>query len=110
MSPAPRLYRSKYVDPGILPLVHALQRAGFPTCYSCQGGYGHQFKRPTVEIATEAEDRTQMRVALGGWLRDMGVASSTKFEWVHLTSNRKLPMARPRWRLTFYRLPDTTKL
>ena len=60
-----KLYRSKSADSGILPFVHDMQRAGFPTCYSCEGGNGHQFDRPTIDVLALPEKRTQMRVKLG---------------------------------------------
>lgn len=98
-----RLYRSKYADPGILPLVHAMQKAGFRTCCSCQGGEGHQFERPTVEVPVSYDTRTQVRVALGIWVQKNDV--SVKFDWIERTSGTGKYTRHPRWRLTFLRLP-----
>jgi hypothetical protein len=92
-----RLYRSKYADPEILPLVHALQKAGFQTCCSCQGGRGHQFTQPTIEIA--AADREKTHAALQEWARANGHSISCL--WMEYTSSRGLRAKHPRWRITF---------
>ena len=41
---------SKYIDPLILPAVEILNRHGFDTFESCQGGEGHCYPEPTVRF------------------------------------------------------------
>jgi hypothetical protein len=38
------------LDPEIVPLVRRLNEGGFPTICSCQGGDGHAFKHPTIQV------------------------------------------------------------
>ena len=47
-------YRS--LDPGIRFAVRVLHAAGFETCQSCQGGKGHAYDKPTVDLRAEADD------------------------------------------------------
>lgn len=44
------------IDPGIADLVRELNEAGIPTIGSCEGGCGHAFARPTVQIRLDPED------------------------------------------------------
>lgn len=47
-------YRS--LDRGIRFAVRVLHASGFDTCQSCQGGKGHAYDRPTVEMIATGED------------------------------------------------------
>jgi hypothetical protein len=44
------------LDPGIRFAVRVLHAAGFETCQSCQGGQGHSYDYPTVDLIAGAED------------------------------------------------------
>lgn len=39
------------IDPGIVGLVRLLNESGFSTIGSCEGGEGHTFSLPTIQIA-----------------------------------------------------------
>ena len=44
------------LDAGIRFAVRVLHAAGFETCQSCQGGKGHSYAEPTVEMVATAHD------------------------------------------------------
>jgi hypothetical protein len=44
------------LDPGIRFAVRILHAHGFDTCQSCQGGKGHAYYEPTVEMAAASDD------------------------------------------------------
>lgn len=44
------------LDVGIRFAVRVLHAAGFETCQSCQGGKGHAYDRPTVEMRSTGDD------------------------------------------------------
>jgi hypothetical protein len=44
------------LDRGIRFAVRVLHAAGFETCQSCQGGKGHAYSEPTVDLRAEADD------------------------------------------------------
>jgi hypothetical protein len=44
------------LDPGIRFAVRVLHAAGFETCQSCQGGKGHAYDRPTIEMISTGSD------------------------------------------------------
>ena len=44
------------LDPGIRFAVRVLHAAGFETCQSCQGGKGHAYFEPTVDMVSLADD------------------------------------------------------
>lgn len=46
----------KGIDAGIRFAVRVLHAAGIDTCSSCQGGKGHSYDQPTVEIVATADD------------------------------------------------------
>ena len=46
----------KDLDPGIRFAVRVLHAAGFETCQSCQGGKGHAYDQPTVEMICGGDD------------------------------------------------------
>jgi hypothetical protein len=46
----------KSLDPGIRFAVRVLHVAGFETCQSCQGGKGHAYSEPTIEMRALADD------------------------------------------------------
>ena len=46
----------KSLDVGIRFAVRVLHAAGFETCQSCQGGKGHAYDRPTVEMVSTGDD------------------------------------------------------
>ena len=47
-------YRS--LDPGIRFAVRVLHARGLETCQSCQGGKGHAYDHPTVDLIARADD------------------------------------------------------
>ncbi len=52
------------IDPGIRRLVDLLNDVGFPTIGSCEGGEGHQFARPTVQVRPPGDlDNARKRLA-----------------------------------------------
>jgi hypothetical protein len=46
------------IDKGIRFAVRVLHARGIDTCQSCQGGPGHAYDRPTVDLPTTADDAT----------------------------------------------------
>lgn len=44
------------LDAGIRFAVRVLHAAGFDTCQSCQGGKGHPYPEPTVEMVAGGDD------------------------------------------------------
>ncbi len=44
------------LDPGIRFAVRVLHAAGFDTCQSCQGGDGHSYLEPTVDMVAGGDD------------------------------------------------------
>lgn len=44
------------LDPGIRFAVRVLHASGFETCQSCQGGKGHSYLEPTVEMIATSDD------------------------------------------------------
>jgi hypothetical protein len=46
----------KGLDAGIRFAVRVLHAAGFETCQSCQGGKGHAYDQPTVEMVSTGDD------------------------------------------------------
>jgi hypothetical protein len=46
----------KAIDPGVRFAVRVLHAAGFETCQACQGGDGHAYHEPTVEMIASADD------------------------------------------------------
>lgn len=44
------------LDPGIRFAVRVLHAEGFETCQSCQGGKGHAYDEPTVEMIASGDD------------------------------------------------------
>lgn len=67
-------------DLGIRDAVAALNAAGLPTCQSCEGGDGHAYKRPTVDVLAETalpdDGAAILRAALRAGLpvRDVGLS------------------------------------
>jgi hypothetical protein len=50
------LYEEAGIDSGILPAVEILNKHGFITFESCQGGKGHYFEMPTVRFIGQEFD------------------------------------------------------
>jgi hypothetical protein len=46
------------LDPGIRFAVRVLNAQGIDTCQSCEGGPGHSYDRPSVDLAAGASDAT----------------------------------------------------
>jgi hypothetical protein len=46
----------KSLDRGIRFAVRVLHAAGFETCQSCQGGKGHSYDEPTIEMVAGGDD------------------------------------------------------
>lgn len=46
----------KGLDVGIRFAVRVLHAAGFETCQSCQGGKGHTYDEPTIEMIATGDD------------------------------------------------------
>ena len=89
-------YRS--LDPGIRFAVRVLHANGFETCQSCQGGKGHAYDEPTVEMVAEAACATgfgALAVLQTYWLPVNAVA----LVW---PVRNGLPYEKL-WRLTFFK-------
>ena len=65
------------LDEQIAPLVHCLNAAGFKTIGSCQGGPGHAFSLPCVQIRNGRWSLDNTRRALCEWLLSRGVEGFT---------------------------------
>ena len=52
---APEAFYQK-LDPGIRFAVRILHAKCFETCQSCQGGKGHSYDKPTVDLIAQDED------------------------------------------------------
>lgn len=44
------------IDAGVRFAVRVLHAAGIETCQSCQGGEGHSYDRPTIDLVATGED------------------------------------------------------
>jgi hypothetical protein len=64
------------MDPEIEPLVRLLNNGGFATIGSCQGGPGHEFSRPTVQVRRSG-DLDETRKALCAFMLEHGVEGFT---------------------------------
>lgn len=53
------------LDPGIRFPVRVLHAHGFETCQSCQGGKGHAYHDPTIDMLAGASGDTEGIAALG---------------------------------------------
>jgi len=75
------------IDPGIRSFVELLNESGFPTIGSCQGGSGHQFARPTVQVRRHG-DLDETRKALCTFLLERGIEGfSVKTVAIHQRSD-----------------------
>jgi hypothetical protein len=63
-------YRS--LDRGIRFAVRVLHARGFETCQSCQGGNGHAYDHPTVDLVARGDDATGFGALAA--LRDYGLS------------------------------------
>lgn len=50
------IHKDKFMDKKIKPMVIALQKYGFKTFESCQGGKGHAYTEPTVRFEGDEFD------------------------------------------------------
>lgn len=84
------------LDAGIRFAVRVLHAAGFETCQSCQGGKGHAYLEPTVEMIAGADDAEGFGALAA--LRGYGLPlSELSIVW-HVRSG--LPHEK-NWRITF---------
>ena len=65
-------FQTTTVDAGIAVFVRLLNESGFPTIGSCEGGAGHQFALPTVQVRRPG-DLDETRKALCAFLLDRGI-------------------------------------
>ena len=63
------------IDPGIRERVGLLLEAGFKTTASCEGGDGHAFRFPTVQVDGKG-NLPAVRAQLIRWLQKRGEAGS----------------------------------
>lgn len=86
------------LDVGILFAVKVLHAAGIETCQSCQGGEGHAYREPSVDLSADAS-------GVGGFaalaaLRDYGLpVNAVSIVWDIMDG---LPYSKL-WRITFSR-------
>lgn len=86
----------KSLDDGIRFAVRVLHAAGFETCQSCQGGPGHSYDEPTVEMISSGSD-AQGFGALAA-LQSYGLpVNAISIQW---PVSNGLPYER-NWRITF---------
>jgi hypothetical protein len=80
------------LDPGIRNLVRRLCSAGFATTASCEGGEGHAFPFPTVQIGPARYGYTMQATAeqLSAWCADSGLDGYTVS--THRMYQRQRPM------------------
>jgi hypothetical protein len=88
----------KSLDVGIRFAVHVLHAGGFDTCQSCQGGKGHAYDQPTVEMIAGADDALgfgalKVLQAYGLPVRDVAILWPVQ----HGLPYEKL------WRITFFK-------
>ncbi len=90
------------LDEGIRFVVRLLHARGFETCQSCQGGDGHAYDRPTVDLVAGSSD------AIGFGAVDVCVGYGLSVRDVALVWNIDkggLPYERL-WRITFWSTMD----
>lgn len=93
---SPEFYTS--LDPGIRFAVKVLHARGIDTCQSCQGGKGHCYDRPTIDMETSDDDAWGF-AALAA-LRDYGLSvRDVSLLW---RISHGLPFERL-WRITFWK-------
>lgn len=93
---APASYKN--LDVGIRFAVKVLHAAGIETCQSCQGGKGHSYKEPTVEIIAGSDDA--LGFAALHALRQYGLpVAEVSLVWPVMGS---LPFEK-NWRVTFFK-------
>lgn len=86
----------RQLDAGIRFPVRILHAAGFDTCQSCQGGVGHSYPDPTIDLVARGDDANGFG-ALDA-LRDYGLPVSTvAIVW---NIQNGLPFEKL-WRITF---------
>ncbi len=84
------------IDAGIRFAVRVLHAAGIETCQSCQGGKGHSYDRPTVDMVALGEDATGFRALAA--LADYGLpVADVAILW---SIRNSLPYEKL-WRVTF---------
>ena len=84
------------LDHGIRFAVRVLHAAGIETCQSCQGGKGHSYDRPTVDLIARADDATGF-AALSS-LTDYGLP--VEGVAIHWNIRNGVPYEKL-WRITF---------
>jgi hypothetical protein len=92
-------YRS--LDAGIRFAVRVLHATGIETCQSCQGGKGHAYDQPTVDMIATGDDASGFRAlaALADYglpVRDLAILWNIK---------NGLPYEKL-WRVTFFKTMD----
>jgi hypothetical protein len=88
----------KALDRGIRFAVRVLHARGFETCQSCQGGKGHAYKEPTVDLVAGGDDATGFGALAA--LRDHGLpVSELSIVWPIRNGHPYEKL----WRITFYK-------
>lgn len=86
------------LDAGIRFAVRVLHAAGFDTGQSCQGGSGHSYKEPTIEVVAGADDAIGFGALCA--LRGYGLpVSEIALVW---SISHSLPYEK-NWRITFFK-------
>lgn len=87
------------IDPGIRFPIRVLHAHGFDTCQSCQGGKGHAYLEPTIDMAAGGAGDVEGIAALGP-LASYGLPVSTV--GIIWNVDQGLPYEKL-WRITFSR-------
>lgn len=86
------------LDDGIRFAVRVLHAKGFDTCQSCQGGKGHAYDHPTVDLIARGDDALGFGAVAA--LRDYGLPiADVAIVWPIMNG---LPYEKL-WRITFYK-------
>jgi hypothetical protein len=88
----------KEIDPGIRFAVRVLHAKGFETCQSCQGGKGHSYDHPTIDLVAGGDDAKGFGAVAA--LRDYGLpVAELQIVWPMMNG---LPFEKL-WRIVFIR-------
>jgi hypothetical protein len=92
----PERWYQEQIDPGIRFAVRLLHYAGIDTCQSCQGGKGHAYDHPTIDMVALADDAAGFGALAA--LQEYGLPVDT----VALVWNIRQGMPYEKlWRITF---------
>lgn len=90
------------LDKGIRFAVKVLHAAGIETCQSCQGGKGHAYDRPSIDLVALGDDALGFEALAA--LRNYGLpVSEVSIVW---NIENSLPYEKL-WRITFFRTMES---